>query len=89
MLFCFCLSLTSNLAIAQSNNALPSGGYPHLTNLFKIETQHNPIRGIMPDSRQGLPFFCYIESLIEKQSKIAFRFRLGNLDYVNSLEYKK
>ncbi|MFZ1704142.1 MAG: hypothetical protein WAT79_07335 [Saprospiraceae bacterium] len=34
-------------------------------------------------------FFCKIENKIEKQSNVPFRFRLGNLDYVNRLENKK
>lgn len=36
-----------------------------------------------------LPFFCRIEHELEKETKMAFRFRLGNLDYVNTLENKK
>lgn len=35
-----------------------------------------------------LPLFCKIEHQIEKTSKIAFRFRLGDLNYVNMLENK-
>ncbi len=35
-----------------------------------------------------LPIFCRAEHLIQKQSGIAFRFRLGSLDYVNALEGK-
>lgn len=35
-----------------------------------------------------LPLFCKIEHQIEKSSKIAFRFRLGDLNYVNMLENK-
>ena len=36
-----------------------------------------------------LPFFCKIEHGIEKNSKIAFRFRVGDLNYVNMLENKR
>lgn len=32
------------------------------------------------------PFFCEIEYAIEKRSWLAPRFRLGSLDYVNTLE---
>ncbi|MBK6784935.1 MAG: hypothetical protein IPG79_15140 [Saprospiraceae bacterium] len=32
--------------------------------------------------------FCKWETIIEKQSKVPLRFRLGNLDYVNTLENK-
>lgn len=36
-----------------------------------------------------LPFFCHMESVIEKKSRIALRLRLGDLNYVNTLENKK
>ena len=36
-----------------------------------------------------LPFFCKIEHKIEAKSKIPFRFRIGDLNYVNMLENKK
>ncbi|MBK9735527.1 MAG: hypothetical protein IPO92_11370 [Saprospiraceae bacterium] len=36
-----------------------------------------------------LPVFCRIEHLIESKSNIGFRFRLGDLNYVNMLENKK
>ena len=36
-----------------------------------------------------LPIFCFIEHLIEKNSSIALRFRLGDLNYVNMLENKR
>lgn len=35
-----------------------------------------------------LPIFCKAEYHIQKKSGIAFRFRLGSLDYVNTLEGK-
>lgn len=34
------------------------------------------------------PFFCRIESALEKKSRIPVRFRLGSVDYVNRLEGK-
>lgn len=37
----------------------------------------------------ALPIFCKIEHKIESVSKIAFRFRLGELNYVNMLENKQ
>jgi hypothetical protein len=36
-----------------------------------------------------LPFFCKIEHRIERSGKIPFRFRLGDLNYVNMLENKR
>lgn len=37
----------------------------------------------------SMPFFCRIEHKIEKSGNIPFRFRLGDLNYVNMLENKK
>ncbi len=37
----------------------------------------------------SLPFFCRIEHKIEKSGNIPFRFRLGDLNYVNMLENKR
>lgn len=37
---------------------------------------------------KNLPFFCKMEHKIEKNSNIALRFRLGDLNYVNMLENK-
>ncbi|MBK8515582.1 MAG: hypothetical protein IPL55_04615 [Saprospiraceae bacterium] len=36
-----------------------------------------------------LPLFCKLEYQIESKSKVAFRFRLGDLNYVNMLENKR
>jgi hypothetical protein len=37
----------------------------------------------------NLPFFCKLEHKIEVRSRIPFRFRIGDLNYVNMLENKK
>ena len=37
----------------------------------------------------NLPFFCKIEHKIEVKSRIPFRFRIGDRNYVNMLENKK
>jgi hypothetical protein len=34
------------------------------------------------------PFFCRLEASLDKKMKMPLRFRLGSLDYVNSLERK-
>ena len=34
------------------------------------------------------PFFCRVDSSLDKKVKMPLRFRLGSLDYVNSLERK-
>lgn len=36
-----------------------------------------------------MPFFCRIEHNIEKSGNIPFRFRIGDLNYVNMLENKR
>lgn len=55
-----------------------------------IETgrnQANPFLATYDVKR--LPFFCKIEHKIERSGKIPFRFRLGDLNYVNMLENKR
>lgn len=39
-------------------------------------------------SAEHLPFFCKIEYRIESQYKIPFKFRLGDVQYVDELEGK-
>lgn len=46
------------------------------------------VPGLFPNGNSQ-PFFCHMESVIEKKSKIALRLRLGDLNYVNMLENKK
>jgi hypothetical protein len=43
----------------------------------------------MRNSPHRLPHFCRWEAAIEKNTKIPFRFRLGNVQYVDQLENKR
>lgn len=43
---------------------------------------------IQPWKSEDLPVFCRAEHLIQKSSGMAFRFRLGSVDYVDALERK-
>lgn len=75
--------------------------YPHYTHKDTIDL--NEILTIKPQigiqnhknidllkfNPKHLPFFCRIEHVIETKSRIPFRFRIGDLNYVNILENKK
>ncbi|MDQ3142815.1 MAG: hypothetical protein M3Q56_11280 [Bacteroidota bacterium] len=39
--------------------------------------------------QKPLPFFCRLEKNVHKKTNQPIYFRLGNLDYTNSLEYPK
>ena len=47
-----------------------------------------PVIGLPVFNSCKQPFFCKIESQIERKSRFAPRFRLGSLDYTNWLEQK-
>ncbi|MBK6364281.1 MAG: hypothetical protein IPF52_12615 [Saprospiraceae bacterium] len=63
-------------------------GYLPLRKLFSPEYYISGKPVILPFTSATKPFFCKWETIIEKQSKVPLRFRLGNLDYVNTLENK-
>lgn len=56
---------------------------------FKHDKGLSNIEPCMLNRPVHLPFFCRIENILEKETKIPLRFRIGNLDYVNALENKK
>jgi hypothetical protein len=64
-------------------------GYIPLKKLFSPDYTTAWKTTILPSSPSSIPFFCKWEKVIEKHSKVPFRFRIGNLDYVNTLENKK
>ena len=56
----------------------------------RIDSLRNvPIKIISADYyTHNLAFFCKKELQLEKLTKVPFRFRLGNIDYVDQLEGK-
>ena len=56
---------------------------PNWTHQNKVQ-----LKFVKSFNETSLPFFCKVEHSIEKESKIQFRFRLGELNYVNMLENK-
>ena len=56
----------------------------------RIDSLRNvPIKIISADYyTRNLAFFCKKELQLEKLTKVPFRFRLGNIDYVDQLEGK-
>jgi len=86
----FCILLHTGLFSQSSQDSLlKSMNYPvlsfrpDLSGLNKTKILFNKFE---PNT---LPFFCRIEHKIETGSKIAFRFRIGDLNYVNMLENKR
>ena len=63
--------------------------YPVLSFRPDISVIQKPKNWFTKVEKNELPFFCRIEHKIETGSKIAFRFRLGDLNYVNMLENKR
>lgn len=69
---------------------LPGRLKPEIT-WVNMKVNKNTFVTAFPFCDKGIkhqPFFCRIESTIEKRSKIALRMRLGDLNYVNMLENK-
>ncbi|MBK9254487.1 MAG: hypothetical protein IPM42_03255 [Saprospiraceae bacterium] len=65
--------------------------FPVISEMFRLEiamSGNEKHRFTFFDAAK-LPVFCKIEHRIEQKSKIPFRFRLGNLNYVNMLENKE
>jgi hypothetical protein len=89
IIFGFC----SSVCFSQRKIATDSINLPNLSTFSSFNTYHPTL--FNTGSKSGptfnahhLPLFCKIEHQIEKSSKIAFRFRLGDLNYVNMLENK-
>lgn len=64
--------------------------YPLLHTIVIPERTYDraPSLAMEPWRPESLPIFCKAEYYIQKKSKIAFRFRLGSVDYVDALEGK-
>ena len=87
-LFCFiALHITGQHSIKRDSITRHIPSYldfkPNWTNKNNLH-----FKFVQSFTEKSLPFFCKVEHNIEKDSKIQFRFRLGELNYVNMLENK-
>jgi len=64
--------------------------YPSLSEAFSLSKKENTSGFSQPKAYAycDLAFFCKIEVQIEKAAKIPFKFRLGDVRYVDYLEQK-
>ncbi len=81
-----------SLALAFASSAYAQEHKPLFT-FFKPEIRIDSISVfkkpiIKKFSIESLPFFCKMEEKLAAKSNMNFRFRVGNLDYVNKLEGK-
>lgn len=87
----YILLFECNHTQAQSIKNIPANRFPDIYEVIHKNTFVNPERGQIAFAGYNIddiPFFCKMEHKIERRSKIPFRFRLGNLNYVNKLENK-
>ena len=88
MLLCIFLQ-TSVVAQTEQETISKPMNYPILSFRPDLKGINKPKNFFNKFESNALPFFCRIEHKIETGSKIAFRFRLGDLNYVNMLENKR
>jgi hypothetical protein len=77
--------------LSQINYNEKGSKYPELKHIFSLTTTNFQTKINLDAYRyrpQQLPFFCRMEHKIEQKSNIPFRFRIGDLNYVNALENK-
>ncbi len=84
----------SGYSILSGQQTVAGDTIPHFRQVeslsFKPDFIFSKNQLIVPKyTHQTLPFFCKMEHIIESNSKIALRFRLGDLNYVNMLENKR
>jgi len=77
-----------NSSFIISNSSLKK--YPSLSQVFSFSKKETPSVFSQPKaySYHDLAFFCKVEVQIEKSTKVPFKFRLGDVRYVDYLEQK-
>ncbi len=88
ILFLGTLTVNAQMSLAIDTNKVEIAN-EYLTFKPEFDYQLKSANQFQSFDANKLPFFCRIEHLIESKSKIAFRFRLGDLNYVNMLENKR
>jgi hypothetical protein len=85
------VSCLISTGLSQATSTDKRTPYPELSHIFSFSPSNHQPKFNLEEYRfqaQHLPFFCRIEHKIEQKSTIPFRFRIGDLNYVNALENK-
>lgn len=81
------LSQYSPVLVEIDSAALQITTLEHQNLLQKLNTEDNNIRNNTPRYKTTA-FFCVMEEKLQKSSNVAVRFRVGSLNYVNTIEGK-
>ncbi len=91
LLICFCAKAQAQLPKIniQLNSAKKENTkYPSLNSVFQSDFKIQDKTVPLVYSYKDLAFFCKMEVQIEKSAKVPFKFRLGDVRYVDYLEQK-
>jgi len=90
-LICFCAKAQAQLPkinIQLSEDKKETVKYPSLNSILQSDSKIHGQSIPSIYSYKDLAFFCRMEVKIEKSAKVPFKFRLGDVKYVDYLEQK-